>query len=224
MNQMNLPFILDSKMLLNNFVNGKNRQVVEFLYQLLNYKSSSIVYIYGPKSCGKTHLLQGCTFAALERDLKTVYIDLLQEVPAQIFVGLEENDLICIDNIDSLDKNQQHELFNLYNLSRTYNFKLIVSGVLPTNELMLLKDLKTRLSLATIFSMTAPDDDIKKEIIQKQVKDRNLIIDPNIYDYLFKHYSRDLERLLSFINKLEEVSLQKKNNITIPLIKRVINA
>jgi len=93
---------------------------------------------------------------------------------------------------------------------------------LPT-ELNLLKDLKTRLSLATIFHLESLDDDSKKEVIQSKMKNRNIAIENKVYDYLFKYYSRNLTDLLKAIDCLDEASLQQKNNITIPLIKQVLS-
>jgi DnaA family protein len=224
MNQLSLPLTLDSKMLLSNFVAGDNKLTVEFLLRLFQQKHSSIVYIYGPRSSGKTHLLQGCAFKALDSEKDVVYIDLSQEIPEGFLDGLESNDWVCIDNIEHLTKSQQHSLFSLYNLAINTGLKLIISGSVLPNELILIKDLKTRLSLATIFTLQYPNDDIKRTIIMRQVEERNLRIDTNIYDYLFKYYSRDLEGLLSLIDRLDKASLQKKNNITIPLVKQVLKA
>lgn len=55
------------------------------------------------------------------------------------------------------------------------------------------------------------------------MNERNLKIDRKIYDYLFKYYSRDLIELLEAIDLLDKASLQQKNKITIPLIKRVLD-
>ncbi|HAO70283.1 MAG TPA: DnaA regulatory inactivator Hda [Gammaproteobacteria bacterium] len=223
MNQLGLPLALNTKMLWRNFSGDKNQQIIEFLANLFGQLSASVVYVYGGKSSGKTHLLQGCAFEALERSPRVVYLDFAQEMPDGILNGLEDNDWICIDNVNRLDENQQQELFDLYNRAAHTSVKLIVSGPVLPSELTLLKDLKTRLSLATIFFLESPDDKSKKDIIQQQMNERNLKIDRKIYDYLFKYYSRDLTDLLSAIDQLDEASLQQKNNITIPLIKQVLD-
>ena len=223
MNQLGLPFALNAKMLWRNFSGDKNQQIIEFLTSLFDQSSASVVYIYGDKSNGKTHLLQGCTFEVLERSLAVVYLDFAQEMPDGILNGLEDNDWVCIDNVDFLDENQQQELFDLYNRATHTSVKLIVSGSVLPGELTLLKDLKTRLSLATIFCLESLDDKSKKDIIQKQMNERNLKIDRKIYDYLFKYHSRDLTDLLSAIDQLDKASLQQKNNITIPLVKQVLD-
>ncbi len=223
MNQLGLPLTLNTKMLWRNFSGDKNQQIIEFLANLFDQSSASVVYIYGEKSSGKTHLLQGCAFEALEQSPGVVYLDFAQEMPDGILNGLEDNDWICIDNVDCLDENQQQELFDLYNRATHASVKLIVSGLALPSELTLLKDLKTRLSLATIFCLESLDDKSKKDIIQQQMNERNLKIDRKIYDYLFKYYSRDLTELLSAIDQLDKASLQQKNNITIPLIKQVLD-
>jgi len=210
-------------MLWRNFSGDKNQQIIEFLTNLFSQSSASVVYVYGDKSSGKTHLLQGCAFEALEQSLGVVYLDFAREMPDGILNGLEDNDWICIDNVHCLDENQQQELFDLYNRATHTSVKLIVSGPALPGELTLLKDLKTRLSLATIFCLESLDDKSKKDIIQQQMNERNLKIDRKIYDYLFKYHSRDLTDLLSAIDQLDEASLQQKNNITIPLIKQVLD-
>ncbi|MBT5784447.1 MAG: DnaA regulatory inactivator Hda [Candidatus Thioglobus sp.] len=223
MNQLGLPFSLDSKMLLDNFVGKKNQQILDFISQLSTQKAPSVVYVYGGKSSGRTHLLQGCAFAALKEKLEVTYIDFNQDLPDGVMDNLESLDWVCLDNVNCLNENQQQELFDLYNRSVQTQVKLIMSGdVLPT-ELNLLKDLKTRLSLATIFHLESLDDDSKKEVIQSKMKNRNIAIENKVYDYLFKYYSRNLTDLLKAIDCLDEASLQQKNNITIPLIKQVLS-
>jgi DnaA family protein len=217
-----LPFALNAKMLWRNFIGDKNQQILEFLSGLFVQQSSSVVYVYGAQSSGKTHLLQGCAFKALEKSLKVAYIDFKQDMPSRVLDNLADNDWVCIDNVDCLEEDQQQDLFDLYNRASNTSVKLIISGNALPGELNILKDLKTRLSLATIFCLETLDDQNKKSIIQQQMDERNLKIDHKIYDYLFKHYSRDLSDLLNAINQLDKASLQQKNNITIPLVKQVL--
>jgi len=40
---------------------------------------------------------------------------------------------------------------------------------------------------------------------------------------LFKHYSRDIGLLLKAIDRLDEASMQAKQNISIPLAKKILN-
>lgn len=220
--QLNLPISLNTKMLWRYFIGDKNQQIIAFLSALFDESCGAVVYVFGNKSSGKTHLLQGCAFTALERLLPVVYIDFKQDLPDTVLDNLEQYDWVCIDNVDNSSARQQQDLFDFYNRIRHKKTKLIISGSVLANELNLFKDLKTRLSLATTFSLELLNDAKKKIVIEQQAKQRNLQIDLKIYDYLFKYYSRDLTVLLSAINQLDEASLQQKNKITIPLVKQIL--
>ena len=222
MKQLNLPIALNAKMLWHHFIGDKNQLILRFLLPLFNQPAAAVVYIYGNKSSGKTHLLQGCALKALEKSLAVSYIDFSQDLPAGVLDNLENNDWLCLDNIDALSPKQQQDLFDLYNRAKHTNLKLIISSSSLPQQMNLLKDLKTRLSLATVFSLENLDDISKKTILRQQMSERNLQIDSKIYDYLFSHYSRDLAVLLNAINQLDRASLQQKNKISIPFIKQVL--
>ncbi|MBT4421616.1 MAG: DnaA regulatory inactivator Hda, partial [Candidatus Thioglobus sp.] len=115
MKQLGLPISLDSKMLLSNFLVKKNQTLLDFIETLFSQEQSSVVFVSGDKSSGKTHLLQGCIFKALEQDLKAVYVDIGQTLPEDFLNTLADYDWVCIDNIDQLNVAQQQELFDLYN-------------------------------------------------------------------------------------------------------------
>ncbi|BAS67402.1 DnaA regulatory inactivator Hda [Bathymodiolus septemdierum thioautotrophic gill symbiont] len=223
MKQLGLPVLLNAKMQLSNFIGDKNKQILTFIETLFLDNNSNVVMISGSKSTGKTHLLQACTFAAMNKQLNAIYIDIKEELPEGFIVNLSDIDWVCIDNIDVADSVQQQQLFDLYNQIKQTQVKLIVSAKNLPNQLNLLKDLKTRLSLAMNFTLEVLSDEQKTVILQGKVTDKNIRIDTKIYTYLFKHYSRDLSDLMSAINRLDEISLQKKTKITIPLVKEVLD-
>lgn len=223
MKQLSLPVLLNSKMRLSNFVGDKNSQILSFISALFTDNNSNVVVVFGDKSTGKTHLLQGCTFAAMDKQLNAVYIDLKEELPEDLIAELFTTDWVCIDNIDAANSTQQQELFDLYNQIKQTQTKLIVSVENLLSELNLLNDLKTRLSLTVNFTLETLTDEQKIVILQSKMTDKNIHIDDKIYTYLFKHYSRDLSDLLNIINQLDEASLQKKTKITIPLVKQVLD-
>jgi len=222
MKQLGLPISLDSKMLLSDFSVKQNKNLLDFINALFFQDSSSIVFFYGGRSCGKTHLLQGCIFKALEQNLKATYIDINQTLPNNFLNTLSDYDWVCVDNIEQLSVIQQQELFDLYNQIKHTNTKLIVSASLPPGELMLLADLKTRLSLAVVYHLEQLDDQEKIALIQRKMQDRNLEIDNKVYAYLFKVFSRDLSVVLSAIDQLDQESLRQKSSISIPFVKKIL--
>lgn len=220
MKQLSLPFSINSELLLDNFVGGKNAQIVDFIRQLFTQKSSAVVYIYGDKSSGKTRILQGAVFEAWKRKYEAVYIDFSQFVAAELPDDFSQIDWLCLDNIDSLNTLQQCYLFDLYNIIAELNLKLIISAKPHSSALNVFTDLKTRLGLGVSFQLQRLDDNSKKLVIEEQMKSRNLKIENKVYDYLFKYYSRDLNVLLAAIDDLDKASLQQKRNISIAFVKQ----
>ncbi|WP_428086047.1 HdaA/DnaA family protein [Candidatus Thioglobus sp.] len=223
MKQLGLPISFDSKMLLSNFSGQENQPLLAFIETLFSQNSSSILFVSGGRSSGKTHLLQGCTFKALGQNLKALYLDVKQALPANFLNTLAQYDWVCIDNIDQLNTAQQQELFDLYNQLKHTKTKLVVSALVLPNELDLLKDLKTRLSMAVVFVLEQLDDLEKLRLIELKMKDKNLNIDAKVITYLFKHFSRDLTTILLAIDQLDKESLQQKNAISIPFAKTVLD-
>ena len=66
------------------------------------------------------------------------------------------------------------------------------------------------------------DDESTMIVLNNQMSERNLTIDSKVYKYLFKNYSRDLKVLLSVINDLDKLSLQSKQAISIPFVKKTL--
>jgi len=220
MNQLGLPISLDSKMLLGNFLG--NKQLLDFIDQLYVDKTSAEIYVYGPKGLGKTHLLQATVLRALSDQQTAMYIDCNNSLPEHVLESIEQLNFISIDNVDAIKDNQQDLVFDLYNRSKQAKVTMLISGCDLPSELGVMKDLKTRLGLATIFQLEQLDDELTMSVLNNQMIDRNLSIDSKVYEYLFKYYSRDVTILLAAMDELDKASLQAKQNITIPFVKNIL--
>jgi len=220
MNQLGLPISLDSKMLLDNFLG--NKQLLKFITEIYVDKTSAEIYVYGASGLGKTHLLQGAALKALSEQQSAMYIDCFNPLPEHVLESIEQLNWISIDNIDVINNNQQDLFFDLYNRAKQAKVTMLISGSGLPSELGVMKDLKTRLGLATIFQLEELDDELTMSVLNNQMIDRNLSIDSKIYEYLFKYYSRDVKILLSAMDELDKASLQAKQNITIPFVKNIL--
>jgi hypothetical protein len=78
------------------FIGAKNSQIVTLINTLFNDNHSNVMVISGNKSSGKTHLLQGCTFAAMDKQLNAVYVDIKEELPKDFLAQLSENDWVLL--------------------------------------------------------------------------------------------------------------------------------
>ena len=221
MNQLGLPISLDSKMLLDNFLG--NKQLLKFITEIYIHKTSAEIYVYGATGLGKTHLLQGAALRALSEQQSAMYIDCHNSLPEHVLESIEQLNWISIDNIDAIHENQQDLFFDLYNRAKQAKVTMLISGSGLPSELGVMKDLKTRLGLATIFQLEQLDDELTMSVLNNQMIDRNLSIDSKVYEYLFKYYSRDARILLAAMDELDKASLQAKQNITIPFVKNILH-
>ena len=220
MNQLGLPISLNASMLLESFV--ANKELLRLINQLFLNEKSSEVYIYGASGQGKTHVLQGAVLKALEIDKNAVYIDCSDPFPDYILDFVDQIDFISFDNVHSILRESQEVFFDLYNRARQAQIFILVSGNTLPSDLEVMKDLKTRLSLAVVYKLEELSDELTMSVIDSQMSQRNLSVNSNVYEYLFKSYSRDLKLLLSTMNDLDKASLQAKKPISIPFVKNFL--
>ena len=220
MNQLGLPISLDSKMLLDNFI--ANSELVNLIHQLFQDKKASEIYVYGLSGQGKTHVLQGVVLKALASDKNAIYIDCIDSFPEHLLDFIDQLSFISLDNVDLISKENQEIFFDLYNRARQAGVVILVSGSSLPADLTVMKDLKTRLSLAAVYKLEALNDELTMDVLNKKMNDRNLTINLKIYEYLFKNYSRELNTLVSAMNQLDKASLQSKKAISIPFVKTVL--
>ena len=221
MNQLGLPISLNSKMLLDNFIG--NSELLNHINSLSYNNEASEIYVYGKEGLGKTHLLHGAVIRSLNDGKNAIYIDCNYLFPEHILDSVDEFKLISIDNINFINNTNQDLFFDFYNRARqSKNITIVVSGNCLPSNLNIMKDMKTRLSLAVVFKLDILDDDSTMVVLNNQMSERNLTIDSKVYKYLFKNYSRDLKVLLSVINDLDKLSLQSKQAISIPFVKKTL--
>ncbi len=220
MNQLGLPITLNTSMLLENFV--ANKELLRSINQLFLDENSSEVFIYGASGQGKTHVLQGGVLKALEIDKSAIYIDCGESFPEHILDFIDQLDFISFDNVHLISTENQEVFFDLYNRVRQAQIIILVSADSLPSNLEVMKDIKTRLSLAAVYKLEELNDELIMSVINSQMSQRNLSVNSSVYEYLLRNYSRDLKLLLSTLNDLDKASLQAKKPISIPFVKKFL--
>ena len=72
-------------------------------------------------------------------------------------------------------------------------------------------------------TISLPTDEIVKGLILKLLKDKGIDIDFKLVDFIIKRIERSYEGVNNFIQKLDNVSLEKKKNISMSIIKHVLD-
>ena len=92
---------------------------------------------------------------------------------------------------------------------KTYEFKL--------------KDLYSRLREFYYIEIETPDDEMCKMLMVKLFTDKQIIIkNKEIFEFIFNRVRRTYLDIYIFVEKLDNLSLEKKRQLTIPLIKEII--
>lgn len=188
--------------------------------------SSQYTHIYGEHLTGKTHLLKAWVNHANHTSKNAIYIDaneLKQQFIAEL--NLEQFHFIAIDNIDRLNNERQIELFDLFNHIKLNNRNnhLLTSSTINLNFSTLRDDLKTRIHSGLIFALKQMNeleliDALNTYTIQEGIKFKRQEL-----EYVLKHYTRNLGKLIQLINQLSKSALRQKKEITIPFIKQNTN-
>ena len=127
--------------------------------------------------------------------------------------------------IDDVDKNKkEEELFHIINHCTNHNLKLLIISNREINQLNFkLNDLISRLKIFFYFHINNPNDDMLINILTKLITDKQFIISSDeIFSYIIKRANRSYYEMFNIVEKLDTLSLEKKRQLTIPLIRELL--
>lgn len=185
------------------------------------------LFLYGIAGTGKTFLLQSLCNHYTDCEKTSLYIPLneVKEYGSSFLDSLEELDLICIDQIDSIAGDDVWEvaIFNLINNCLTSKCRLIFCSRLnPSSINFNLKDLFSRIKRIDHIELLPVSENNLRDAIRFITDLRSLEIGDSEIDYLMTHSTRSITNILEIIDELDLLSLKLKRRITIPLIKEFI--
>ncbi len=204
---------------LDNFVPGRNGELVVALYALANDASHErFIYLWGAAGCGRSHLLRAAVDAAHRNGRRTAWFD-----GGAAACDLDEDVFVAADDVHRLGAAAQIALFNLHNRLRGGNGTLIASGNAAPVELVLRADLMTRLAAGLVYHVHALNDDEKAAALRSHAGARGFRLAPEVASYLLRHASRDMPSLLGLLDALDRYSLETKRAVTVPLLRELLS-
>ena len=190
----------------NFFVNKTNYSA----FNILINSNANLLFLYGPKKSGKTFLSKIWLKKNNAIQLNKKY---------ELFFDNRKNLLI-----DELLYYDEEKIFHIVNNSLLKDLKILITSHSKINEIKFkFKDLSSRLKTFSNTEIKQPDDEMLITILTKLLIDKQFIINSNdIFDYILKRVDRTYLGINDIVSKLDILSLEKKRQLTIPLIKEII--
>ena len=231
--QLSLPVQLPDDETFESYVSGDNAQVVEHLQRLtlshLQVQEQFLTFISGEQGSGKSHLLYSVCHKAQLQNLSHIYIGLKQhqELSQQLLMGLENIQIVCLDDVHLVlqDEQWQLALFDLINrVKEVGNCHLVVcANAGPKALTVSLPDLKSRLVWGVSFQIQPLTDEQRVEALISRADRRGLTMSDEVARFLLTHLQRDMPSLMAILDELDNSSLKEKRKLTIPFIKSVLS-
>jgi DnaA family protein len=213
LSQLLLDISPDSQPTLDNFVVGRNLELLSALRHALAGSSERCFYVWGETGSGKSHLLQACVRAAQDMQQNAIYAH--GSVPQSAAVA-------AVDDVEQLDEAAQIALFNLYNQMRDSGGMLLVSGKESPLHLKLRDDLRTRLGWGLVYQVHVLSDEEKAQALVQHAHSRGFVLPSEVTQYLLRHGRRDLPSLMAVLDALDVHSLRLHRAPSVPLLKEVL--
>jgi DnaA family protein len=228
--QLTLMVQLPDDETFNSFKSDLNQGVVSQLKSYIDPQESTphSFYLFGLSGTGKSHLMHASSTYAAQVGKSSVCLSCaeLKKLPVEVLDGLEQIDLICLDDIHLIagDKRWQQAIFDLYNRVLEQNNYLLISGNESAQQLGIsLPDLVSRLTWGLTEQIKPLDDDEKVIAIQHRATQRGLFLSDDVVKFLLNRLSRDMGSLITSLDILDKASIQEQRKITIPFIKEVLS-
>ena len=191
---------------LNFFVNKTNF----YAFNALINNDTKLSFLYGPKKSGKSYLSKIWLKKNNAIEYKNNY---------EMLLNLHNN--ILIDNLLFYD---QEKIFHIVNNCILNNSKVLITSDTKINEINFeFNDLSSRLKTFSNLEINQPNDEMLLAILTKLLVERQFIIKSNdIFEYIIRRVDRTYQGINDIVKKLDILSLEKKRQLTIPLIKEIL--
>ena len=193
----------------DNFVVGRNAEVVAHLRAAIAGSGERFVYLWGESGCGRTHLLRAAAASAGSTYVRCDSDSSFSDAAS----------LLLADDVERLGADAQVALFNRHNVLREQGGSLIASGSVPPVQLKLRADLLTRLAWGLVVQVHALTDDEKAQALAQHARARGFTLSDDVIAYLLTHAPRDMGALFATLDALDWHSLETKRGVTVPLVR-----
>ncbi len=192
------------------FVSSSNNNAAKLIKIFPDWHNNGIV-IFGPAKSGKTHI------AYIWKSIANAN---LYDFKSDFDINTISTNSNCIfDNFDCIPEKDEKSFFQIYN-DIIKNKKFILILISNDNFSVKLKDLKSRIEALNSAKLNNPDDKLIHAIVLKFFHDNQIIVSPDVINFILNRISRNFNNIQIFLNKLNDLSIEHKSKISIPFLNK----
>lgn len=177
----------------NFLISPCNREAYEAVEQFP--WSNYALCIYGPQGSGKTYLAS---------------------------IAVNKPHVTVIEDIDDSEIEERDLLHWLNSIKEDGEFVLITS-TRPLKDIgFKLPDLVSRLGAINSIQIDKPDAELFYQLFARYFAARQLKVTDDVISYLSSRVERSFTAATKIVDEIDKMSLEQKRNITIPLVKKIV--
>ena len=205
----------------NFLINKSNELAVSLVDELKDVEqfkkkySYPILYVYGPKGSGKTHL--GFIFKEI------MNANFIQDIKKSHLSSVKKGNSYILDNFELKTKIDEEMLMHFFNESYSGSGSIIILSKIPPSKVQYaLPDLNSRIKSFLSAKISLPDDEVLYSILVKELDQRKLNLSDNLCFYIIKRITRNYESIVKLVKELDRISLEKKRKLKLLDIRIII--
>lgn len=217
--QIPFDFFLPEAPRFDNFVVGDNGEAVARLRSVASSSSGSgarALVLWGGRSVGKSHLLA----AVAAGSASSLLLSASSAFPTDPFVSAR---MLCIDDADQLNPEQQAWLFTAFNHVAQTGGVTVATGQTPPARWPLRDDIRTRMGSGLAFELLPiPQDDLPSAL-SAYALGRGFDVSNEVLTFLLSHHQRDIASLCQTLAGADRLALALKRKVTAHVLRTYLN-
>lgn len=219
--QLTLGLKIGAKTTLDNFITGKNKELVDFLKELLQTRQSVYAHVLGAPATGKTHLFQAACQALVYQGFQAGYIDLSHLNHLEILKGLHQLKLVCFDNLDAVSNEQDLHLLGAFiKTAMGKGHQILTASKEPLPEII-----KQYIHSHDEFKLEQLHDKDLKTAVKLKAEERGLLLPADVEECLIIRAEISpypMKEIISLLDKLERACDLEKKKVNLSFFKTIL--
>jgi len=225
------------------FVVGNNNQLAAAAGHAVAERPGRVynpLFLYGGVGLGKTHLMHAIGHAVVHSrpDAEVAYVTtehFMNELVRAIQTGTTRDfrrrfrhiDLLLIDDVHFLEQKEstQEEFFHTFNALHDVGKQIVLTSDRPPKELPGVEErLVSRFEWGLVADIKPPDYETRVAILQKKAFDDDLVLDPEIIDFVARACTSSVRELEGAVIKLLAYSSLRNEEINLDLARTALQS